>query len=130
MKENIDLQPWLEYFDMLKRYEEKGFLEMPEEKDEAFITRAALCTIANIDKYGDRSAEGVVTDAIAEVARNIHVYAGWRKRKGKNYLHQNFAVHVVKEDAPHDLLYTLLLTRHRKWWKLWQRVDCIEPIIY
>ena len=36
------LQPWLDYFDMLHTYEQKGYLEVKPDKHEAFITRAAL----------------------------------------------------------------------------------------
>ena len=46
------------------------------------------------------------------------------------YLSQPFAVHVVKEDYPHDLLLTLLLQQKRSWRTAWRTIDTIEVIDY
>ena len=42
MKKHKDLQPWLEYFEMLRRYKEKGLLHMQPDKHEAYVTEPAL----------------------------------------------------------------------------------------
>ena len=44
------------------------------------------------------------------------------------YFSQPFAVHIVKEDYPHDLLLTLLLQQKRTWYG--RRKDTIEVIDY
>ncbi len=44
-KKKTNLQPWLDYFKMLQRYEAKGFLEVKSQEHEAYITRAALLTL-------------------------------------------------------------------------------------
>ena len=46
------------------------------------------------------------------------------------YFSQPFAVHIVKEDYPHDLLLTLLLQQKRSWRTAWRTVDTIEAIDY
>ncbi len=46
------------------------------------------------------------------------------------YFSRPFAVHIVKEDYPHDLLLTLLLQQKRSWRTAWRTVDTIEVIDY
>lgn len=136
MARTKNLQPWLDYFHMLRRYEHEGFLLMEAEKHEAYITRAALCTL---------SAEGpvAVSDGtdwtlaarrlmknIPKVVRRIRSYAAWLSREGKDYLARPFALHVVHEDDQHDLLYTVIITSRRRWWKLWMWHDSYDVIRY
>ena len=113
-----DLQPWLDYFEMLHTYEQKGFLEVFPEKHEAYITEPALFTLSP------------ATKTLPSVVRRIRTYAGWRSQYGGTYLSHPFALHVVDAEEGHDLLYTLLLTRRRVWWKLWMKTDRIEVIEY
>lgn len=163
-KKKTNLQPWLDYFKMLQRYEAKGFLEVKPQEHEAYITRAALLTLVPEDvssfKFQDSSEP---TDSKAAAAQletlnlnletcvsAIRAYAAyrWAPAVGQQhpidindpdaeipvipteeltaYFSVPFAVHVVKEDYPHDLLLTLLLQQKRSW----RTVDTIEVIDY
>lgn len=135
-RKHKNLQPWLDYFKVLQRYEVCGFLEVTAEKHEAYVTQAALFTLAGYDEATIAIADQSVVPgasrykAIASVLRNIRTYAGWKSQYGGSYLDRSFALHVVKDDAPHDLFYTLLITSRRRWWKLWMWHDSIELIEY
>ena len=73
-----DLQPWLDYFRMLQQYEAKGFLEIKPQEHEAYITRAALLTLAGIDVENVQSAAiSSQPEALADTLRNIRAYAVW-----------------------------------------------------
>lgn len=125
MSKNKDLQPWLEYFDMLRMYEYKGLLEINTEKGEAFITLPALHAMSP----GDDPMEQLKT-AIPASLRRIRTYAGWKSQQGSSFLDKPFALHVVKDEKPHDLLYTLLITSRRRWWWPFYETDKIDTIIY
>ena len=120
-----NLQPWLEYFDMLYAYEDKGLLDVFPEKHEAYITQAAVHAVSDGDNPVRQLAK-----AIPDTLKRIRAYAGWRSLEGAGYLSRTFALHVVRDDAPHDLLYTLLLVRRRVWWKLWRLTDTVEAVTY
>jgi len=149
-----DLQPWLDYFKMLQRYEAKGFLEVKPQEHEAYVTRAALLTLSPTpalpEGEGDAANNlplqgGQRGAALADTLRNIRAYAVWLETALptpatetaaansqlstlNSQLNTPFAVHVVKEDYPHDLLLTLLLQQKRTWYG---RVkDVIEVIDY
>lgn len=165
-KKITNLQPWLDYFKMLQRYETKGFLQMNPKEHEAYITRAALLTLVPEDvssfKFQDSSEP---TDSKAAAAQletlnlkletcvsAIRAYAAyrWAPAVGQQhpvdindpdaeipvipieeltaYFSQPFAVHIVKEDYPHDLLLTLLLQQKRTWYG--RTKDTIEVIDY
>lgn len=126
MAKHRDLQPWIEYFGMLRSYEEKGFLEVIPEKHEAFITRAALCTLCIKNVL---SLDSLATKTL-RIVKSIYAYAGWKCQQGGDYLSRPFALHVVKEDAPHDLLYTVLLAHRRHWWWPLRKTEHIEVITY
>ncbi len=132
-----DLQPWLDYFEMLQTYEQKGFLEVAPDKHEAYITRAALYTLADaIHKTADSNILAAITDtcvltsSVFDTARRIRTYAAWCSQQGEGYLSWHFALHVVGEDASHDLITTLLLTRRRRWWCPWRKTEYVEIITY
>lgn len=125
MAKHRDLQPWIEYFGMLRSYEEKGFLEVIPEKHEAYITRAALCTLVS----NSVSLDSLATQT-PHVVKRIYAYAGWKCQQGGDYLSRPFALHVVKEEQPHDLLYTILLATKRRWYSPWHKSDRIEVITY
>lgn len=145
-----NLQPWLDYFQMLRRYEEKGFLELHPDKREAYITRAALLTLAQPStpklatqglfqylmyrcahiegvKYYDAAMlaapEGPASDKPSWQTEKLMAHAS---AVVKELEAGTFALHVVKEDPPHDLLSTIVLTPKKHWW---QR-DKIEVIDY
>ena len=153
-KKRTNLQPWLDYFKMLQRYEQKGFLQMNPKEHEAYITRAALLTLANIDAVDIQPVASSQPEAIADTLSRLRAYAAyrWAPAVGQQhpvdindpdaeipvipeaeltaYLSQPFATHIVKEDYPHDLLLTLLLQQKRSWRTAWRTVDTIEAIDY
>ena len=145
-KKRTNLQPWLDYFKMLQQYEQKGFLQMNPKEHEAYVTRAALLTLAGIDAEEVQSAAiSSQPKALADTLRNIRAYAVWLEaalptpatetaaaNSSLFTLHSSlktpFAVHIVKEDYPHDLLLTLLLQQKRAWYG--RRKETIEVIDY
>ena len=127
MSKRKSLQPWLEYFDMLHTYEQKGYLEVKPEKHEAYITRAALCTLSPTTDLPE--GEGGAADTrVLDTARRLRTYAAYRSASDADYDKYAFALHVVKEEPPHDVLCTLLLTRKRNW--LGIRLERVEVINY
>jgi len=127
MSKRKSLQPWLEYFDMLHTYEQKGYLEVKPEKHEAYITRAALCTLSPTPALPE--GEGGAADTrVLDTARRLRIYAAYRSSSDADYDKYAFALHVVKEEPPHDVLCTLLLTRKRNW--LGIRRERVEVINY
>ena len=135
-KRHKNLQPWLDYFEMLHSYEENGYMNVLPEKHEAYVTLPALLTITGYDDAGDaaadRSLQAVLRlmRVVRSAVRRIRTYAGWKSQHGGDYLVRPFALHVVEDEMPHDLLCTMLLTRRRVWWKLWTKADRIEVIGY
>ncbi len=136
-KKKTILQPWLDYFKMLQRYEQEGFLEIKPQEHEAYITRAALLTLAGIDAEDVQSAAiSSQPEALADTLSRLRAYAGWKAAAADpsaishqpSYLSTPFAVHIVKEDYPHDLLLTLLLQQKRTWYG--RTKDTIEVIDY
>lgn len=133
-RKHKDLQSWLDYFVLLQKYEDGGFLEVFAEKHEAYVTRAALFTLSPVvigkDMASWTDAARLLTKNMPKVIRRIRSYAAWLSREGAGYPSRPFVLHVVHEDAPHDLLYTLVVTSRRRWWKLWMWHDSIEVIDY
>jgi hypothetical protein len=123
-KKRKNLQPWLDYFKMLVTYESNGLLEMQPAKHEAYVTRPALHAMTE----GDDPWRQLTS--LPKTVRRLRAYAGWKSCEGKDYLKAPFAVHVVKDEKPHDLLYTVVLTPRRAWWKLWMTADRIDVIEY
>lgn len=152
-KKRTNLQPWLDYFKMLQQYETKGFLQMNPKEHEAYVTRVALLTLAGIDAEDVQSAAiSSQPEALAATLSRLRAYAAyrWAPAVGQQhpvdindpdaeipvipieeltaYFSQPFAVHIVKEEYPHDLLLTLLLTQKRAWYG--RRKETIEAIDY
>lgn len=114
MSKRKSLQPWLDYFDMLHTYEQKGYLEVKPDKHESYITRAALRTLSPTPALPE--GEGVAIDTrVLDTARRLCTYATYRSASDADYDKYAFALHIVKEEPPHDVLCTLLLTRKRNW---------------
>lgn len=154
-KKRTNLQPWLDYFKMLQQYEQKGFLQMNPAEHEAYITRAALLTLANIDAVDIQPVTSSLSDEkLIDLISILRAYAAyrWAPAVGQQhpadmndpdaeipvipieeltaYFSQPFAAHIVKEDYPHDLLLTLLLQQKHSWRTAWRTVDTIEVIDY
>ena len=74
-----DLQPWLDYFEMLQQYEAKGFLQTNPKEHEAYITRAALLTLANIDAVDIQPVTSSLSDEkFIDLISILRAYAGWK----------------------------------------------------
>lgn len=154
-KKRTNLQPWLDYFKMLQRYEAKGFLEIKPQEHEAYITRAALLTLTPSPTLPEVNVDATANGkALADTLSHLRAYAachsatavGQQHPADMNdpdaeipvipieeltaYFSQPFSVHVVKEEYPHDLLLTLLLQQKRSWRTAWRTVDTIETIDY
>ena len=153
-KKRTNLQPWLDYFRMLQQYEAKGFLEVKPKEHEAYITRAALLTLSPTPALPKGEGDAANGKALADTLSRLRAYAAYRSAPAVGqqhpvdindpdaeipdipieeltaYFSQPFAVHIVKEDYPHDLLLTLLLQQKRSWRTAWRTVDTIETIDY
>lgn len=127
MSKRKSLQPCLDFFEMLHTYEQKGYLEVKPEKHEAYITRAALYTLSPTPALLEGAGDAADT-RVLDTARRIRGYAGWRQQEGPGYTAEPFALHIVKEEPPHDVLCTILLTRKRNW--LGIRRERVEVINY
>lgn len=136
-----NLQPWLDYFRMLQRYEEGGFLQMDAEKHEAYVTRAALCTLAadspfipgsDTDRMEIADFSYMLLRRIPKVVRHIRTYGAWLSREGRDYLSRPFAINVVDDEVTRgpEPLYTITVTPKRRWWKLWMLHDHFDVIAY
>ena len=123
-KKRKDLQPWLDYFKLLQTYKEKGYLEVNPFEGNAYVTRAALHAMSE----GDDPSRQML--AISATVRRIRAYAAWLSQQGPSYLRKTFAVHVVKEEMPHDLIYTVVMESRRPWWKFFMWHDHIEVVLY
>ena len=151
MSKRKSLQPWLDYFDLLHTYEQKGYLEVKPDKHEAYITRAALYTLSPTPPLP--GGEGVAADThVIETVRHIRAYTAYLSAVSvgakypaemsdegvtappiptselKECMDYPFALHIVKEEAPYDPLCTLLLTRKRNW--LGIRRERVEVIVF
>ena len=124
-----DLQPWIDYFRLLRTYEEKEFLEVRPGKGDAYVTLSALAVLA----FSDAAPEPGPAMRFGELSRTvvwIRAYAGWKCGAGARFLDAPFALNVVEDEGPHGLLCTVLVTRRRAWWKLWRKADRIDVVRY
>ena len=106
-KKHKDLQPWVDYFEMLRANVESGFLQMSVVKHEAFVTQPGIHAMSE----GDDPEKQIEDGSVLQTAHRIFTYAAWLSGEGDGYRHKPFAVHVVKPDEPHDMIYTILFTR-------------------
>ena len=112
-KKHKDLQPWVDYFEMLRANVESGFLQMSVTKHEAFVTQPGIHAMSE----GDDPAKQIEDGSVLQTAHRIFTYAAWLSGEGDGYRHKPFAVHVVKPDEPHDMIYTILFTRVLRFFK-------------
>lgn len=134
MARHKNLQPWMDYFRMLRTYENSGFLAMDADKHEAYVTLPALYTLAECEVPEDgqpsRYQRAVNALRIQRLVRRLRIYAAWQSTSGKDYLSYSFAVHIVKDDGKYDPMHTILLTHKRHWWSLWLKTDRFDIIDY
>lgn len=121
-----DLTPWFDYFKMCRAYEDKGFLEIHQSEQEAYITVPAIHAISKGDDIRKQFTDG----SIRKTVRGIRVYALYKTYGEITDTYRPFALHVVKDTAPHDLLYTLLITFRRCWWWPWRKSERIYVVTY
>ena len=121
-KKHKDLQPWLDYFDMLRANVESGFLQMSVAKHEAFVTQPAIHAMSE----GDDPEKQIEDGSVLQTAHRIFTYAAWLSGEGDGYRHKPFAVHVVKPDEPHDMIYTILFTRVLRFMRWKEKVEVIN----
>ena len=120
-----DLQPWLDYFDMLRSYVNAGYLELYPDKGEAYVTQPALLAMTP-----GADVQSQLSEAINVTANRIRTYAGFVGQKGEDFLRRSFAVHVVKDTTPNDMMFTILITSKRNWLRLGKWGNRIEVITY
>lgn len=116
------MQPWVDYFEMLRANVESGFLQMSVAKHEAFVTQPAIHAMSE----GDDPAKQIEDGSVLQTAHRIFTYAAWLSGEGDGYRHKPFAVHVVKADEPHDMIYTILFTRVLRFFKWKEKVEIIS----
>ena len=121
-KKHKDLQPWVDYFEMLSANVESGFLQVEVVKHEAFVTQPAIHAMSE----GDDPAKQIEDGSILQTAHRIFTYAAWLSGDGNGYRHKPFAVHVVKGSEPHDMIYTILFTRVLRFLRWEEKVEVIN----
>lgn len=120
-KKHSDISPFLEYFSMLSEYLDKGFLQIDVAKHEVFVTQPAIHALSP----GNDPAEQLRNGAIARTALRLRAWAAWMSGEGNDYMKRNFSVHVVKDEEPHDLIFTLLFSQLRGIFRTKPKVEVI-----
>lgn len=120
-KKHSDISPFLEYFSMLSEYLDKGFLQIDVAKHEVFVTQPAIHALSP----GNDPAEQLRNGAIAHTALSLRAWAAWMSGEGNDYMKSNFSVHVVKDEEPHDLIFTLLFSQSRGIFRTKPKVEVI-----
>ena len=152
-----NITPWLDYFEMLRTYTRNGFIEVWPQKQEAYITEPALATLAG--HAADKGAMAKEILEVALRLRTFSEYINTAKEAYKQHVrdlevaedmtataktlnqasdnlrrlharHNTFALHVVEPSAPHDLRYSVLVTRKRRWFWPWSKTDIYDAITY
>lgn len=118
---DTNLMPWLDYFDMLGTHVKLGYLQLDIPKHEAYVTQPAIHAMSEGSDPKKQNEDG----SVIVTAGRIRYYAAWLSKLGKAYLQANFAVHVVKPDEPHDLIYTFVFTRKSRFFKWRDKVNVI-----
>ena len=89
-----NLEPWLDYFDMLNTYVKAGYLEVFPSLAEAYITEPALMTLANVDDITlliegmRRNGQQLPMAKANDIWKHIRTLAG-RMHVYTEYLHQS-----------------------------------------
>ena len=121
-KKHKDLQPWVDYFEMLRANVESGFLQMSVVKHEAFVTQPGIHAMSE----GDDPEKQIEDGSVLQTAHRIFTYAAWLSGEGDGDRHKPFAVHVVKPDEPHDMIYTILFTRVLRFMRWKEKVEVMN----
>ena len=126
-----DIQPWMDFVEVLDRYRNRGYLELAS-PGEAYVTMAAISTLAGIDPLQaaartDYAYSASLWDKLKGVARYIMVYAAYSGCAG---LPKSYAVNVVGDRMPHEPLFVILVCRRRSWRTAWRMKDCFKIVFY
>lgn len=122
---HVDLQPYLEYFVVLKRLVRQGMLQIGVDElqaHECYITQPALFAVSRGDDPQQQLRDGSVADTL----HRLRTYAAWLSAEGMAYHRQPFRVHVVKDTPPHDLIWTFIIRRRK--FRRWK--DTIDVVPY
>lgn len=122
-KKYRDLQPWLDYFTMLKEYEDDNYLQVDTKEHECYVTQPALHAMSDGNNPEVQMRDG----SIAKTARRLRTYAAWKSTEGRGYVFKQFSIHVVSDDEKHEPLYTILLTQKHR---LWTWTDKFDVVVY
>ena len=120
-KKHSDLQPFLDYFSMLREYVEKGYMQLDVKEHAVYITQPAIHAMSP----GNDPAVQLRDGSIENTAFRIRAYVAWLSGEGNDYLDRNFSVHVVKDEEPHDLIFTLLFSQPRGIFRTKPKVEVI-----
>lgn len=120
-KKHSDLQPFLDYFSMLSEYVEKGYMQLDVKEHAVYITQPAIHAMSP----GNDPAVQLRDGSIENTALRIRTYAAWLLGEGNDYMKSNFSVHVVKDEEPHDLIFTLLFSQSRRIFRTKPKVEVI-----
>lgn len=137
MEKTKDLQPLFDYFDMLRQCERDGYLEIKTDEHEAYITQPCLFMISGVGfstrELGYDIDKPYILNAVRHTSWRILSLAAFRAApdpKEKGYLVRPFALHVVKPDEPHDLLYTLIVSPRNRRLMPWSRARAMKVVSY
>ena len=106
---------------MLREYVEKGYMQLDVKEHAVYITQPAIHALSP----GNDPAEQLRNGAIARTALCLRAWAAWMSGEGNDYLDRNFSVHVVKDEEPHDLIFTLLFSQPRGIFRTKPKVEVI-----
>lgn len=120
-KKHSDLQPFLDYFSMLREYVEKDYMQLDVKEHAVYITQPAIHAMTP----GNDPAMQLRDGSIENTAFRIRAYVAWLSGEGNDYLDRNFSVHVVKDEEPHDLIFTLLFSQPRGIFRTKPKVEVI-----
>ena len=129
-----NLQPWLDWFGLLRVYSDKGYLSVQPDKGEAYITEPAFYTLANIDLPTVSTLEPVAlakaNDDLLTTVGRIKAYADYLAAFNQMEPPGVFALHVVKPEPPHDPRYTIVAERRKLWYCPWRKTTDYRFIYY
>jgi len=120
-KKHSDISPFLEYFSMLREYVEKGYMQLDVKEHAVYITQPAIHAMSP----GNDPAMQLRDGSIENTAFRIRAYVAWMSGEGNDYMKSNFSVHVVKDEEPHDLIFTLLFSQPRGIFRTKPKVEVI-----
>lgn len=121
----MNMQTMIDYFNVLRAYERKSYLETHTDKHAAYVTRVALCSLTGSEAKDDWAEE-----IVNRTARYVRAWAAFKSGEGRAYEHTPFALHVMSDDEQPRVLFSVVLSQPRRWWCPWRRTEHLEVITY